>query len=874
MDILKIGCIIIAVFCLHAESQDCSSSYTCPLTRGDRNQDQIACEKLCDFISDCYNGPDEAQCGTLCTFENDTCNWETISSNQYTWARGSGKLLTDQRNLGPAQDKSAGNSTGGYFYAREDGSGTASLAELQGPTLHNTAETCQFSFYFHLSESDAWQLQVFLKTNYTTVLIKDFGSYSTGSRLWKKTYVTIGRIVGFGKVIFRASTFPGSVGAVAIDYIKFNTEGCALAYDDGATCASDEWQCERGGCIPEGKLCDFVQHCRDGSDETPAYCADKNRCDAEVDFCKFTSSGDAVFQRVLASSVPADSNWPVIDHTYMSPEGSYFAVNGSSGGTRAVFLGPAFKGTITQGETECKMSLFYHLAGANSTLHFGFRTRYSRADNTPESVLHSRLQAWKKNDFSFDSSTDFLPLLVADLGDGGVLAIDDIVFSEGCVHAEPDEGDCSDVEYTCTDGTCVLDEPGNCPMECTFDEGLCGWRNDVTAGSQWSLSESFPVFGLASDRTSQGQYLFIDGQGIAPYQDAQLVSPRWPLSNLDCKVSIWYYHFGYNNYDSLALQVKPNQGKIRELYILHSHESNFNTWTRIEADIPKCLSTFQILLTAQNSHGSLQHGGFALDDFSLTCSEPACTPEYQCSTGGHCFTPSQKCDLMIDCCGDEADEDQCDDYNQCPFDDSFCIWQQDSGNEIQWTMKPVKRKRDPHIGDGIPPNNGSFIQAEFENSMKAKKSTLHSYLISSTDNKCELRFVYFTESSTSLHVLLRHSLGEENAEQVWTSSMSGSWQRAVVSLTSDKPFEVVFEASSVSIEGGVIGIDSTSFTPPCDITEENLKTERKGSGLTADHQKENGMKTGGPSNKKNNNLCGWYSNLRCSSHRLGHSFKK
>lgn len=33
---------------------------------------------------------------------------------------------------------------------------------------------------------------------------------------------------------------------------------------------------------------------------------------------------------------------------------------------------------------------------------------------------------------------------------------------------------------------------------------------------------------------------------------------------------------------------------------------------------------------------------------------------------------------------------------------------------------------------------GSFIQAEFENSMKGKKSTLHSYLISSTDDKCEV----------------------------------------------------------------------------------------------------------------------------------------
>lgn len=55
----------------------------------------------------------------------------------------------------------------------------------------------------------------------------------------------------------------------------FNGECLFLLTDDdgvGVTCASDEWQCDSGGCIPEGKLCDFVQHCRDGSDEKPAYC--------------------------------------------------------------------------------------------------------------------------------------------------------------------------------------------------------------------------------------------------------------------------------------------------------------------------------------------------------------------------------------------------------------------------------------------------------------------------------------------------------------------------------------------------------------------------------------------------------------------------
>lgn len=40
--------------------------------------------QVCDFVSQCRDGSDEAMCGT-CTFENGQCGWKDVSSGRYNF---------------------------------------------------------------------------------------------------------------------------------------------------------------------------------------------------------------------------------------------------------------------------------------------------------------------------------------------------------------------------------------------------------------------------------------------------------------------------------------------------------------------------------------------------------------------------------------------------------------------------------------------------------------------------------------------------------------------------------------------------------------------------------------------------------------------
>ena len=74
------------------------------------------------------------------------------------------------------------------------------------------------------------------------------------------------------QVVFRARRGVSYMGDVVVDDVSF--QGCAPGPPVPRPCGPQEFSCSSGPCVPQDLLCDFIDHCGDGSDEDPYYCSE------------------------------------------------------------------------------------------------------------------------------------------------------------------------------------------------------------------------------------------------------------------------------------------------------------------------------------------------------------------------------------------------------------------------------------------------------------------------------------------------------------------------------------------------------------------------------------------------------------------------
>ena len=105
-------------------------------------------EKVCNFISDCDDSSDEADCGT-CDFELSTCGWSDRSSDKFVWNR---KQAPSSNIQGPQIDHTFGEIKNGYFITTEINplGQFVNQAKLLGPKLKETSESCKVSMWIHM----------------------------------------------------------------------------------------------------------------------------------------------------------------------------------------------------------------------------------------------------------------------------------------------------------------------------------------------------------------------------------------------------------------------------------------------------------------------------------------------------------------------------------------------------------------------------------------------------------------------------------------------------------------------------------------------------------------------------------------------------
>uniref|UniRef100_A0A8C4IDF4 MAM domain-containing protein n=1 Tax=Dicentrarchus labrax TaxID=13489 RepID=A0A8C4IDF4_DICLA len=198
----------------------------------------------------------------------------------------------------------------------------------------------------------------------------------------------------------------------------------------------------------------------------------------------------------------------------------------------------------------------------------------------------------------------------------GNFALDDVHIIRGM--------SCDDVISTTTPNpaTTTTAAPASA-MDCTFEQGLCIWVQEVSDDLNWTLSRGLqveqPWAGPQYDHTvnnNEGFFLLLNGSGSKNGERAVISAPVINQQSDDICVGFWYYMLG-PSVSTLDLLVETNSSEVL-------------VWTRQGTQNPEWINA-QVTVSMKNvirvmftSHRDTNSKGFiAIDD--LTVREGACS---------------------------------------------------------------------------------------------------------------------------------------------------------------------------------------------------------------------------------------------------------
>ncbi|XP_030674255.1 apical endosomal glycoprotein [Nomascus leucogenys] len=391
-------------------------------------------QAVCNFLCDCRDCSDEAQCGyhgawpTLgtpftCDFEQDPCGWRDISTSGYSWLRDrAGAALEGP---GPHSDHTLGTDLGWYMAVGTHRGKEASTAALRSPTLREAASSCKLRLWYHAASGDVAELRLELTHGAETLTLwQSTGPWGPG---WQELAVTTGRIRGDFRVTFSATRNATHRGAVALDDLEF--WDCGLPTPQ-ASCPLGHHHCQNKVCVEPQQLCDAEDNCGDQSDENPLTCGHHIATDFETGLGPWNRLEG--WSQNHSAGGPERPSWPRRDHSRNSAQGS-FLVSVAEPGTPAILSSPKFQAS---GTSNCSLVFYHYLHGSEAgCLQLFLQTLGPSAPQAPVLLRRRRGElgtAWVRDRVDIQSAHPFQILLTGQTGPGGVVGLDDLILSDHC----------------------------------------------------------------------------------------------------------------------------------------------------------------------------------------------------------------------------------------------------------------------------------------------------------------------------------------------------------------------------------------------------------------------------------------------------------
>ncbi|XP_066300039.1 MAM and LDL-receptor class A domain-containing protein 2-like [Branchiostoma lanceolatum] len=615
-----------------------------PPTEDSCTADQLRCtrgscvglDRVCDYTDDCGDGTDEApnQCANIpdrCDFQNGICSWTQFGGDNFSWSRRAG--CTPTGNTGPCRDHTTNTDAGYYLYIEASNRQNGNFARVASRIFAGTTGStnpCTLRFYYHMYGNNIGSLAVKMRTTYGGPLTQIWARTSPVGNYWERAEIMI-QSSGLFRLMIDGTVGNGAQGDIAIDDMSF-TSGCvpdsgplppmpttiAPPVTTQSPCQPGQFKClEDNSCIDASKVCDYIMDCFTSSPSVmPSDEAMCGACTFERDQCGWTdiSTGQYDWTRNQGPTSTANTG-PSVDHTTQTGQGHYMYVEGGSG----LFLTPAAMQSVPLSQTSnvCQVRFYYHMygpgvgvlrlmldaAGDGSALTELWRNENDMGDAWQQATVNLagqrdgyRLQFQGVPSSSGGGGWGFL------LPDTDDMAVDDITFIQ-C-----DLG--SDRDYNCT-----------------FESGLCGWRQSTDDDFDWTRQQGATASsntGPDNDHTTgTGYYVYVEAS--SPRQDgdvARLETGSLPATSTDGScLSFWYHMFG-PHIGSLSVHMQQ-EGQAKAM-VWQLQGTQANDWKQAHISI---MTPVGYRLFIEGTTGPGYVGDISLDDVVLTSGPCPATPE-------------------------------------------------------------------------------------------------------------------------------------------------------------------------------------------------------------------------------------------------------
>ncbi|XP_075339459.1 MAM and LDL-receptor class A domain-containing protein 1 [Odontesthes bonariensis] len=334
----------------------------------------------------------------LCDFEEGSCNWQQVTTDDFDWVRQSGP--TNDPNTGPDSDHTTNTAIGHYYYLPSSADDPAGQKASMSSPLYPADKGFCVQLWYHMYGRGVGTLNIYQQSeDEKEALI--FSQTGDQGRLWRFAQASLlPRVQPYRVVVEGVKAGPSQEGDMAFDDVQL----------------------------------------------TDAQCPPHGVCDFEISLCSWSNLGGGVDQGDWlrgGGASPNPNTGPSVDHTTNSTHGHYVYVDSSVGewGDTSFLISDVFQ---PSSRGHC-LTFWYHMFGNHvGTLKVYINDRKIHAGGDEEGLLKwietgNKGDQWQQARVSIIHKEAFWFVFVYQRGmsTGGDVALDDITIIPSECYSDP-----------------------------------------------------------------------------------------------------------------------------------------------------------------------------------------------------------------------------------------------------------------------------------------------------------------------------------------------------------------------------------------------------------------------------------------------------